>query len=357
MTGPRKRTLVQAFLLLAATLVVGTVRPSAAARRKSAPATKSHSKTVKKNGHKSNRSESWVSKASAKEIKTKRQRAEAKARPAKLKKTAAHKAPAKSTATKKSASIRRAPSASVRRVAHAPRATTAIGRTQRSASSAQTPSQALDSGVREALQRRQAWAQPRRTALKPAKVQDPPVFDAAVQPAVRESSAKTQPAEPIRMAKASVADPSTNEDLIREALAHRGKPYIWGGASRGGFDCSGLVLYVFRKKRGMMLPHSASAQAKMGSPVAREDLLPGDVVFFAGTYRSGISHVGIYIGENKIIHAANHKRNVRIDSLTGYYDRKYWGARRLTKTPVRFTPEDLQELAPDSSELPETNEP
>jgi len=211
--------------------------------------------------------------------------------------------------------------------------------------------------VREALQRRQAWAEPRRTALKPAKVQDPPVFDAAVRPAVRVAQAKTQPAEPFRLAQASVTDPTTNEDLIREALAHRGKPYVWGGASRGGFDCSGLVLYVFRKKRGMMLPHSASAQAKMGIPVAREDLLPGDVVFFAGTYRSGISHVGIYLGENKIIHAANHKQNVRIDSLTGYYDRKYWGARRLTKTPVRFTPEDLQELAPDSSELPGTNQP
>jgi cell wall-associated NlpC family hydrolase len=211
--------------------------------------------------------------------------------------------------------------------------------------------------LREVLQRRQAWAQPRGTTLKSAKVQDPPAFEESVLPAVREASAKAQPAEPIRLAKASVADPTTNEDLIREALAHRGKPYVWGGASRGGFDCSGLVLYVFRKKRGMMLPHSASAQARMGNPVAREDLLPGDVVFFHGTYRRGISHVGIYIGENKIIHAANHKRNVRIDSLTGYYDRKYWGARRLTKTPVRFTPEELQEIAPDSSERPGTIEP
>jgi cell wall-associated NlpC family hydrolase len=158
------------------------------------------------------------------------------------------------------------------------------------------------------------------------------------------------------MAKASVADTTTNEDLIREALAHRGKPYIWGGASRGGFDCSGLVLYVFRKKRGMMLPHSASAQARMGNPVAREDLQPGDVVFFAGTYRRGISHVGIYIGDNKMIHAANQRRDVRIDSLDGYYGRKYWGARRLTKTPVHFSPEELQELAPDSSELPTTSE-
>ena len=206
--------------------------------------------------------------------------------------------------------------------------------------------------IREALQRRQAWAQPRGTTLKPAKVQDPPAFDESVPPAVLEAFAKMQSAESVRMAKASVADPTTNEDLIREALAHRGKPYVWGGASRGGFDCSGLVLYVFRKKRGMSLPHSASAQARMGSPVAREDLQPGDLVFFAGTYRRGISHVGIYVGENKMIHAANERRDVRIDTLDGYYGRKYWGARRLTKTPVQFTPEELQDLAPESSELP-----
>ena len=99
-----------------------------------------------------------------------------------------------------------------------------------------------------------------------------------------------------------------------------------------------------------------------GSPVPEKvtrdssGAFPITIAEYRGTYRRGISHVGIYIGDNKMIHAANQRRDVRIDTLSGYYERKYWGARRLTKTPVHFTPEELQELAPDSSELPTTVE-
>jgi len=148
---------------------------------------------------------------------------------------------------------------------------------------------------------------------------------------------------------------ANNEDLIREALRNRGQPYVWGGASRGGFDCSGLICYIFRKQRGMMLPHSASAQARLGKSVRCEELQPGDLVFFS-TYRPGISHVGIYIGDNRFIHGANRRRGVRLDALTGYYARRLRAARRISPAPLRFTPQDLKEYLQDSSEMPPAQE-
>lgn len=116
--------------------------------------------------------------------------------------------------------------------------------------------------------------------------------------------------------------------VVTEALRHRGKPYVWGGASRGGFDCSGLTRYVFKTRRGINLPHSASAQARMGKRVPNRQLKPGDLLFFS-TYRRGISHVGIYVGNHKFVHAANRRKGVRVDSLTGYYGRRLKAARRL----------------------------
>jgi peptidoglycan DL-endopeptidase CwlO len=155
---------------------------------------------------------------------------------------------------------------------------------------------------------------------------------------------------PVRSSAA--ADAAESDDLIREALANRGRPYVWGGSSRGGFDCSGFVLYVFKKMRGINLPHSAAAQSRLGVPVARQDLQPGDLVFFTGTYRPGISHVGIYIGDNTIVHAASHKKNVRLDTLTGYYDRRYYSARRILPKPLKFSSEDLQSMMMDSNVPP-----
>lgn len=116
--------------------------------------------------------------------------------------------------------------------------------------------------------------------------------------------------------------------LVNEALRQRGKPYVWGGASRGGFDCSGLIRYVYKKRFGVNLPHSASAQARMGKRVPHRQLKPGDLLFFT-TYRRGISHVGIYIGNHKFVHAANRRKGVRVDALTGYYGRRLKMARRL----------------------------
>ncbi len=121
---------------------------------------------------------------------------------------------------------------------------------------------------------------------------------------------------------------SPESKLIRTALACRGARYRRGGTSRGGFDCSGFTRYIFAKY-GVSLPHSSSAQSRIGTPVAKSDLSPGDLVFFQ-TYRRGISHVGIYIGSGQFVHAATRGRGVTTDSLnSGYYAQRYRGARRV----------------------------
>lgn len=122
---------------------------------------------------------------------------------------------------------------------------------------------------------------------------------------------------------------SMKRDVVRTAYAFRGARYRSGGVSGRGFDCSGFVKYVYATK-GIKLPHSSRAQFHCGTPVAKSSLQPGDMIFFAGTYRRGISHVGIYMGEGKFIHASTHRGGVRVDELdAAYYRRRYAGARRL----------------------------
>jgi len=119
-------------------------------------------------------------------------------------------------------------------------------------------------------------------------------------------------------------------DIVRTALAYRGSRYRHGGtSSRSGFDCSGFVKFVYATK-GIKLPHDTRALFKCGKPIAKSDLQPGDILFFVNTYRRGISHVGLYIGNGKFVHASTHRRGVRIDDLDAdYYRRHYMGARRI----------------------------
>lgn len=124
------------------------------------------------------------------------------------------------------------------------------------------------------------------------------------------------------------AEASSDSDLVKYALSCRGARYTRGGVSRSGFDCSGFTRYVYAKF-GIALPHSSAAQARLGKSVSKSQLQPGDLVFFE-TYRKGISHVGIYIGDNKFVHAATYGRGVRTDSLSdSYYGPRYRGARRV----------------------------
>lgn len=105
-----------------------------------------------------------------------------------------------------------------------------------------------------------------------------------------------------------------------------GIDYDYGGTTTDGFDCSGFTAYVF-KKLGVKLPHSSQAQSEMGDKVAKKDLRPGDLVFF-NTSGSGVSHVGIYVGDNKFAHSAS--KGVTISDLDEkYYATRYLGARRV----------------------------
>jgi peptidoglycan DL-endopeptidase CwlO len=123
---------------------------------------------------------------------------------------------------------------------------------------------------------------------------------------------------------ASVAPPSQYTGVVGIAMRYLGVPYVWGGSSPSGFDCSGLVAYVYAQV-GVSLPHYTGAQWNVGVPVSRSDLQPGDLVFF-----DGLGHVGIYIGGNSFIHAPHTGDVVRISSISGWYADTYVGARRIT---------------------------
>jgi cell wall-associated NlpC family hydrolase len=119
------------------------------------------------------------------------------------------------------------------------------------------------------------------------------------------------------------APPSQYGGVVGIAMQYLGIPYVYGGSSPSGFDCSGFVMYVYGQM-GVSLPHYAAAQYGMGVPVGRDELQPGDLVFF-----DGLGHVGIFIGGNEFIHSPHTGDVVKISSMTGWYASTYVGARRL----------------------------
>ena len=117
--------------------------------------------------------------------------------------------------------------------------------------------------------------------------------------------------------------------ILELAQAQLGVPYVYGGASPSGFDCSGLVYYCFTKN-GYSMNRTASGQYRQGTDVAKEDLQPGDLVFFASTGGWYIGHVGIYLGDGEFIHASSGGRRIMVNKLSEtYWTKYYYGARRL----------------------------
>ena len=127
---------------------------------------------------------------------------------------------------------------------------------------------------------------------------------------------------------------TTNSDkgnaLISTAKTLLGTPYVWGGETTAGFDCSSFTQYVM-KQNGITIPRTAAEQYEVGTPVNKENLQIGDLVFFT-TYKPGASHVGFYMGNNQFIHDSSAAKQVTISSLTEtYYTDRYIGARRYIK--------------------------
>lgn len=119
------------------------------------------------------------------------------------------------------------------------------------------------------------------------------------------------------------------EDLIMQALSLVGVRYRWGSADPAhGLDCSGLVKLVFGQAAGITLPHNAYSISLQGEKVAMDDLKPGDLLFF-NTLRRAFSHVGIYIGDNRFVHAGSSSKQVEVVEFDQYWVKRFNGARRL----------------------------
>lgn len=136
-----------------------------------------------------------------------------------------------------------------------------------------------------------------------------------------------QPPQPVSFVDRAT---STAQDAIDSALDLLGIRYRRGGSSpEAGFDCSGFVSHVFRERLGLILPRSSREMSKSGEAVSREELQPGDLVFF-NTMRHAFSHVGIYLGDNQFVHAPRSGGHVRVEDLRGsYWKKRFNGARRL----------------------------
>jgi cell wall-associated NlpC family hydrolase len=129
------------------------------------------------------------------------------------------------------------------------------------------------------------------------------------------------------------AAPAIGADVADLARQYVGSRYAWGGSSPAGFDCTGFVMFIFGQF-GVPLPHNEAGQLASGAAVDADDLQPGDVLVFANTYRRGLSHVGIYLGDGRFVHATDERHGVQVDDLwDGYWGQRFVGASRPSTSP------------------------
>jgi len=128
-------------------------------------------------------------------------------------------------------------------------------------------------------------------------------------------------------------------ELVMQAMGFLGVPYKKGGTSEEkGFDCSGFVRYMYEKSVGLVLPRRAEEQAKVTEEISRSELKPGDLVFF-NTLKRTFSHVGIYVGDGKFIHAPRPGKAVRVDDMReAYWQQRFNGARRVQVDKLQNEP-------------------
>ena len=158
-----------------------------------------------------------------------------------------------------------------------------------------------------------------------------------------ENSNSGQAQKPVQQVQKPVQKPQNNNEsynppasnsskaqaVVNLAYSKIGSPYVWGAEGPNSFDCSGLTSYVFRNAAGVSLPRTSSAQAGFGKTVSRANLQPGDLVFF-NTNGSGVSHVGIYVGGGKMVHAPSSGKSVTTaDINSSYYSSRFVTAKRV----------------------------
>jgi peptidoglycan DL-endopeptidase CwlO len=176
----------------------------------------------------------------------------------------------------------------------------------------------LLAAVREEVTRLEAQERARQAELRRQ-------LEARLAAQKQQELAAALPVTPVSVSSAppAPAPAPSRGNVVSIAMQYLGVPYVWGGASPSGFDCSGFTMYVYAQI-GVSLPHYTGAQYAMGVPVSRSQLQPGDLVFF-----DGLGHEGLYIGNNQFIHAPHTGDVVKISSITGWYASTYVGARRV----------------------------
>jgi cell wall-associated NlpC family hydrolase len=181
--------------------------------------------------------------------------------------------------------------------------------------------------VKDEIARLEAEERARQARIEAAARARLRAQELAAQQAVQQASAQAA-----AVAVESSSDEGSSEPLppakytgvVGIAMQYLGVPYVWGGMSPAGFDCSGFIAYVFAQV-GISLPHHAASQFSYGVPVSRDQLQPGDLVFF-----DGLGHAGIYVGGGQFIHAPHTGDVVKISSLyDSWYDSRWVGGRRL----------------------------
>lgn len=172
-------------------------------------------------------------------------------------------------------------------------------------------------------------------------------------PAFAQSLTESEPLPKSFASTVSSAVVDKTETLINNAMQLIGVRYRWGGNTpQSGLDCSGFVRYVFNDTFGFLLPRKSAQMSKVGLEIGKEELRPGDLVFF-NTMRHAFSHVGIYVGDNKFIHAPSRGKSIRVDDMTKvYWEKRYNGARRVENSSGFdvMTEEQRQQLLLDFQE-------
>lgn len=158
-----------------------------------------------------------------------------------------------------------------------------------------------------------------------------PLFALVLLPLSALAEDNAQPPSPMESAPTAVDTVlGQTQEVVLRALSFIGVRYKWGGTSpESGFDCSGLIRYVYAQVTGQALPYNAQEMSRVGETVDRTELQPGDLVFF-NTLRKPFSHVGIYLGDSRFVHAPSRGGHVEIVEMKNrYWQNRYNGARRL----------------------------